>query len=786
VAGALRALGELHGEMGHLDEREFLFRRRFRCEQDPSNAMLVLDGLATLADVWLNGACLLSSRNMFRRYSVDAAKALRRDNELVVHFRALAPELSRKRPRGRWTTRLVKHRNLRFLRTSLLGRTPGWGPAYPAVGPWRTVRLVHDQRVRLRHVSLTPSWDGANGVLGVVVKGDKLFDIPATALHLRLAGHRYVLPITGTRERFEAAGEMRVGGVSPWWPHDIGTPQRYPVTLSLECGGETAALGSVQVGFRRVERVDADGFGLRLNGRDIFAKGACWMPADPAGFADDAVEIRRVLELVRDAGLNMVRISGTTFYESNAFYDACDELGILVWHDFMFARMDYPDDDPAFVSEAQIEAEQALASVHHRPCLAVLCGNSEVEQQAAMMGLGADAGKTPLFCETLADASRRWCPGVPYVTSSPTGGALPFHVDSGVAHYFGVGAYLRPLSDARESAVRFASECLAFSNVPEDDGLDELFGEEARVAHSPRYKAGVPRDSGAGWDFADVTDHYLEQFFACRAREQRYSDMERYFALARVTPGEAMTRAMGIWRAAGSSCRGALIWLLRDLQAGAGCGILDSAGRPKAAYWFLKRACAPQAAWFTDEGLNGLRLHVGNDRPEAMTAALRLRLLRSDGVETAGGGVALRLEPHSARSIAADALIGRFTDATWAYRFGPCPYAVAVAELTDASGALIAVAHYFPAGVAHEVHDDIGLRATARPYRAGYHLRIETRALALFVRINAPGFQPSDNYFHLAPNGVREVDLLGPTARARIQVGALNVRSLAAAHVAEA
>jgi beta-mannosidase len=174
-----------------------------------------------------------------------------------------------------------------------------------------------------------------------------------------------------------------------------------------------------------------------------------------------------------------------------------------------------------------------------------------------------------------------------------------------------------------------------------------------------------------------------------------------------------------------------------------------------------------------------------NDRPQAMAGALRLRLLRADGVEVAAGTVALELQPQCVRAFAADELLGRFTDSTWAYRFGPCPYAIAVAELADAAGAVIAVAHYLPGGLAHEIRDDIGLRASARAGRGGYRLRIETRELALFVRVSAPGFLPSDNYFHMVPNAAREVDLLGADTRARIHVGALNVRSFAAAQLVD-
>jgi beta-mannosidase len=150
-------------------------------------------------------------------------------------------------------------------------------------------------------------------------------------------------------------------------------------------------------------------------------------------------------------------------------------------------------------------------------------------------------------------------------------------------------------------------------------------------------------------------------------------------------------------------------------------------------------------------------------------------------MELASGRVDLRVAPHSGEAFAVDALVGRFMDSSSAYRFGPCPHAVALAELTCESGAPPRVAHHLPGGLAHEVREDVGLRAEARARPGGYRLRVETRELALFVRISAAGLLPSDNYFHLAPREAREIDLAGAAAQPRIHVGAVNSRTEATA-----
>lgn len=789
VGGALRDAGgpEALATERDLDARAFLFRRRFSFAQgDRSSAMLVFDGLATIVDVWLNGALLLRARNMFRRHVTGTNDLLRAENELILHFRPLQSELDRKRPRGRWTVRMAKHRNLRFLRTSLLGRMHGWGGRHPVVGPWQGVRLLHNPRVVLEHLRIVPSLEGSDGSLLVSIAGRASPGRFPSALKVRMEDREYTIPVAREEGRFHADSLLRIPGVEAWWTHDLGAQRRYPVALSLQAGQDTVAdLGVERVGFRKLEKpasASGEEFSVRLNGRDVFCRGACWTPSDPVGFRADPEETRRALALVREAGFNMLRVTAPLCYETDDFYEACDEMGIMVWQDFMFARFDYPEGDPDFLDEVRAEAEQLLSRVHYRPSLAVFCGNSEVEQQAAMYGLEPYAGRTPLFAEFLAEIVRRWKPGSLYVSSSPTGGALPFHVNSGVAHYFGVGAYLRPLSDARESGVRFASECLAFSNVPEDAGLADIFGGDAHVVHAARYKEGVPRDAGAGWDFSDVTDHYLEQLFGIDVRGLRQFDPKRYLSLARVVPGELMSRAVGIWRAQGSGCGGALVWLWKDLEPGAGWGLVDSAGRPKAAYWLLRRACLPRALWFTDEGLNGLRLHLHNNPAQRFVGRIRVGLVRADGLRVAGGEQAVDIEGHGAMTMAVDALLGRFADSAWAYRFGEAGHVVALGELCDVDGRVLCAAHHFPGGLSHDVRADIGLQGGMERdgVDGAMRLALTSKELALFVHVAVEGEgSVSDNYFHLAPGETRRLAVSSPrNQKPSVRIAALNSRAV--------
>src|SRR5262249_36461892 len=475
----------------------------------------------------------------------------------------------------------------------------------------------------------------------------------------------------------------------------------------------------------------------------------------------DSADYRHALERLKDAGVNMLRLSGTMTYETEVFHDLCDELGILVWQDFMFANMDYPSVDPTFARAVTLEAEQLLQRLQGRPSIVVLCGNSEVEQQAAMLGLPAGWWKNSLFDELLPGIAKAFAPDVPWLPSTPTGGTFPFHSDSGVSHYYGVGAYLRPFDDARRAGVRFAAECLAFSNIPETAMVDNLLDEDAAPpGHQSRWKAAVPRDPGAGWDFEDVRDHYMRLLFGVEPSVLRARDVDRYIALGRVATGEAMWRTFAEWRRPGSSCRGGLVWVARDLCSGAGWGIIDATGRAKAADWDLKRAFSPVGPLAVDEGLNGLWLHALNDTCEPIDGEIRITLYREGRRRGASPSTRLTIPPRGSRSVHADALFEGFVDVTYAYRFGPPGHDVVAATLRErATGAILASAHCCPSGLPAVCDNALGLVARAEPATDGYVLTIKADRFAHAVAVEADAFVPDDNYFHLEPGEPKRIVL---------------------------
>jgi beta-mannosidase len=758
---------------GPYDAEEWFYKLHF-VAPPATRHVLRFEGLATLAHVSLNGTPILISRNMFLTHRVDVTHLLRETNELVIRFEPLDAALKERRPRPRWKTALVNHQNLRWFRTTLLGRIPGWTPPVTPVGPWAPIALECIDQVDASQIDLQVRVEGPSGRLAVRANVGCVVD----EARIRVGDEAYPLQI----EEGVVKGDVTLENVPLWFPHTHGTPRLHACRLEIRVAGTWRGIDCGAVGFKHIV-VDSDGgkVRFRVNGIPVFCRGACWTPADFLRLRADPAELRRSLELARDAGLNMLRIGGTMVYESDEFYRLCDELGILVWQDFMFANMDYPMADPHFAAEVDTEVRQQLRRFQRHACITAYCGGSEIAQQAAMMGLPAGEWCNHFFADVLPGLCAQLHPGVPYFPSTPWGGALPIHVGSGLAHYYGVGAYRRPLADVKAARVKFATECLGFSNIPEADTMALVNDGHIPPPHHSKWKARVPRDSGSGYDFEDVRDHYLKELFCTDPVALRSQDVSRYYAVSRAVSGEVMGRVFSEWRSPANDCGGGLVWFYRDLWPGAGWGITDSAGRPKAAYWSLKRAWAPQTVRLTDEGLDGLCIHVLNDSAEMLDAVVELEMLHGGRVVTTAPRKPVLVPARGGVTLAGDALVGYFTDSTNAYRFGPPKQDVVAVRLRRVgTGEIIAEDFHFPAGM--NLAPQRGVKVSHHcEWRAdgGVEVTLQSDTFLQSAAITCEGFTPSDNHFHLSPSQKKRIRFYPATASVgnifRMQLEALNI-----------
>jgi len=741
-------------------------------------ALLEIGGIATVWELSVNGVVVHTSESMFARVLLDiSAQLLVGTNTFEIRVLPLMTALGSKprRPRPRWRTGLVSDNRLRWIRTTLLGRCSSIPSAAPVVGPWRPVVLhLAGAGPAVTRLTLLPRLDGSDGVLAIaaeVVGTDEI----TVSVSGPSGDYHWAIAV----EAGEARAELRIPSVERWWPHTHGPPTLYEV--SLASGGcplvlptdatNQAAPTARRVGFRTLAAhpnngaadVRTNGIDLHVNGVRVFCRGVVWNTPDLAD-----------LDTVVALGLNMVRVPGIASYESDAFHDRCDELGVLVWQDLMFAGMDYPLSDLDFAEVVTDEISDQLSRLAGRPSSVVVCGGTEIAQQAAMLGLEADGGWATSTLGELGPALLALSGGdAIWVPESPCGPGLPFHAAGGVAHYFGVGAYRRPLRDLRSAKVRFAAECLAFSNVG-DERLSNPFG--------PEWKRGVPRDLGAPWDFDDVREHYLAGQFGDEAKQLRLTDPERWLALSREVTGMVMAQVFADWRRAESGCGGGLVLWLRDLVPGAGWGLLNSSGVPKSCAWQLGRVSASTAVWMTDEGLNGVDIHLANDGRTNLSATLRVQLFRDFEVPVGVVETSVSIGAGEVKRFGVEQLLGRFVDASYAYRFGPPGHNLIVATLAGAS-CHVAPAVHFPLRppLSVEPADGLGLRGYAE--RAGdgsVRVRLQSRRLVWATRVRADGYRSSDDAFCVPPGAEVEIQLRpvgAEPAGEAVTVAAVNMAS---------
>jgi beta-mannosidase len=736
--------------------------------------ILDLPGLATIAEIRLNGSTIGESNSMFVPLQVDLTNLLGGSDTLEIVIRSLTSFLdATKWARPRWKTRLVSDQRLRNVRTALIGRV-GWAPPTPVAGPYAGARVLIRNGNEVYTRSVQTRLEGDVGFVSAEVQSG-----PNVRVGIEVGSTLHWLESRGDGRWF---GEVRIDDVAKWFPHTHGTPELHSlfVILANERNDQVTRIPVEPVGFRSVTVDETDGgFRVAINGIPVFCRGAVAMPFDVVGVNPEPAVLRSILETFVFAGMNMIRLGGTNWYESTELHQLCDELGILVWQDLPFASLDYPS-TPEFQETVTRELEFHMRRLRSHPSTAIVCGSSEAEQQAAMMGnppeiIAQTPGKT-----WIRELATTLAPELHFVSSSPTGGHLPMRVDTGISHYFGVGAYQRTLDDATLSGVRFASECLAFANLPSPSVRQKLGPFEGEF-----WKSRVPRDSGSVWDFDDVRDHYVRTLTG-ESISVKTSDPEHWFELSNVIPGEVMASTFRTWRT-GAVCAGGLILSLNDVWPSAGWGLLDCAGVAKASLQRLAQVLQPLALLAVDRGLNGLDLHLINDTPSSFEGILQVRAVDSHGRALLKGTRRLCVDGHQSLVVPAEAVLGRFGDPTYAYRFGAQPFDAIVAvfsrelpedDVDDLDSAFAHAMHVitpqWAISSAESTAESVILASVSEIPR-GARITLAGVGVNRFISVSADGAVASTGQIDLGPNQRKSIDLVWPEGYERPSTGRLRV-----------
>ena len=657
-----------------VEDRTWWYRTRFIATPPGAGVRtsIVCHGLDTVASIWLNGEHILDHASQFRPAVVDVTERLRADNELILRFSPPLQGLTA--PESVTNTVEI----MRALMGAALGTdtdggetSPGvlsmdlaatlrrkgifsWGwdfaPHLPSIGIWQPVELRTESLATLSgHHLRTVAVDAVTrtATLDVNVEAEAFaYDGPLSA-RLTLtspAGVRttHVLDLAGGSRHRAASATIDVDDALLWWTHDLGDPALYDVLLELVAADGLVLDHRVErIGLRTVhlDRAadDTEGgslFRFVLNGIPTYSRGANWVPADMMVGSVTDERRRALVERARAANMTMLRVWGGGVYEHAAFYDACDELGILVWQDFMFACVDYPSDDPVLRAEVAAEAEFQVRRLRNHPCLALWCGNNEVH---AIHGL-IDPSLAPgnwghaFFHQILPDAVARHSPGTEYWPGSPWGEHDPAGVNGvlngdrhawEVWHGVDVGAGGPTEFASHGEAVhfhryaydrgKFISE-FGIHAAPELSTLRRWTPPGTLALHSEELdnrNKDVPKNKG---DAMMSVETGLP------------ADLGQYLDFSMATQAEGLKFGIEHYRRRQPHTSGTLVWQLNDAWPGMSWSIVDYDLTAKAGYYFVQRAYRPVLASFTHTAEDGLRLWVTNSLPRPVTLRLRVEL----------------------------------------------------------------------------------------------------------------------------------------------------------------
>ncbi len=723
---------------------------------------LYFEGLATLCEVWLNGEKILKCNNMFRAYSIEINHLLTTSNTLTLVFRSITQNLKEKRPRPKWKTKLVENQQMRWIRSTVLGHVSVWTPPIKAVGPWKNIYIETSSSFDIEDVFINTQLINNIPQLELSATLENLSpEIKLNKAEIKINQVSYPVTISKNKNTYTLSCKLALKSLQAWMPHTHGKPNLYTSEIIITTDQQQIIIDSRKIGFKSSEfRFTENESALLINNQLIFCRGTCWTVSDYLSLNADYHDLKKHLTLLRNAGLNMLRVGGTMVYESDDFYQICDELGIMVWQDFMFASMDYPVEDNDFLNNVQAEVTHQLNRLNKHICITTYCGNTDIEAQAAMYGVAEENWSNSFFQDYIAESCKNQHPGIPYLASSPTGGTLPFHLSEGVTHYWGIGAYMHPIGDMDKYRVRFASEGMGLPHIPEDKTIEECTGKNTLYPYHNEWTSRVPRDLGAGWDFDAIRDFYLEEIFKLDAVKLRRQNVEKYIELSRVVTGEVISQVFQQWRSTNSQCNGGLIWFNRDFWPSAGFGLIDSSNAPKAAYYQLKQNWASQSVILTNEGLDGAAVSIINEMNAELNGSIKVILLKDNHIMVAQASEKIKLAANSKQKHSVDKILGRFYDTGYAYKFGQPQFDIVICQLKNEDKEIVHETFLFLEDQNIKPVENIEISAIATIIdKQSISLKIISDNFLQYMKISVKNYQPDDNYFHLTPDVEKNIIL---------------------------
>ncbi|MGA5897169.1 glycoside hydrolase family 2 protein [Streptomyces venetus] len=582
---------------------------------------LVFDGLDTVAEISLDGRPLGTVRNMHRSYRFDVTGL---SGRLSVRFVSAYTEAEA--VRGRLGERPAAYAEpYQYLRKMACSFGWDWGPTLVTAGIWRPVRLERWSTARIARVRPLVTVDEGVGVVELAVDVERTRGEAPLTVEATVGGVRARAAVDGSG----GVVRLRVPDARLWWPRGYGEQPLYDVELRLLHGDDALDVWRRRIGFRTVEldrRSDAHGTGFTLvvNGERLFARGVNWIPDDVFPSRITRARYRERLEQAAAAGMDLVRVWGGGIYESEDFYDACDELGLLVWQDFPFACAAYPEEQP-LRGEVEAEARENVVRLMPHPSLVLWNGNNEnlwgFRDWGWEPGLAGDSWGEGYYLGVLPRVVAESDPTRPYTAGSPWSGSWRHHPNDpahGTHHSWEVWNR-EDYADYRLSVPRFVAE-FGWQAPPAYATLRRALPGEELAPDSPGMLHHQKADDGNG-----KLERGLARHFAVPD-----GDFDRWHYLTQLNQARAVAAGIEHWRAHWPVCAGTVVWQLNDCWPVTSWAAIDGDGREKPLYHELKRLYADRLLTL-QAGDGGLVLAAVNQGAQEWRGTLTLRRMSVAG-----------------------------------------------------------------------------------------------------------------------------------------------------------
>jgi len=568
-------------------ESDWTYQRTFDVPDEVlknDRVLLRCEGLDTLATVKINGQEIGRADNMFRLWEFDVKSILHSGkNEIEVSFESPFAYI-KQRESDQAPDKWIKGRA--WVRKEPCSFGWDWGPNLPSCGIWKNITLETFSQGRIADVLVLQNHPDKSKVtldieVNAEIVGDAMKSFKATlsVLHNEKSIAEKTIEISNGKGR----GELEIKHPKLWWPNGMGKQPLYEVHVELlDANGNTVDSASKRIGLRELKIVlpeNGNPLQFKVNDVPFFAKGGNWIPCDSFTSRVTPEILRRYVADAAAVNMNFLRFWGGGYYEDDALFDACDEMGVCVWLDCKFACAAYPAFDDKFMENVRCEARDNLQRLRHHPCIAVWCGNNEISLswwEGPTWGPNrmSTADYDKLFKNLIAQQVQELAPQANYVSGSP---------DCGDTHYWDVWHGLK-MFDAYRTQTGFMSE-FGYQSFPELKTIRAFTNEEDRASVVTPVMKWHERSGGSEGNqkMVDMIHHYFNP----------PKDFETTLWLSQILQGYGIKTGAEYWRQTMPKSMGCIFWQYNDIWPGMSWSSVDYFGRWKALHYMARKFYSP-------------------------------------------------------------------------------------------------------------------------------------------------------------------------------------------------